>query len=192
MKSIFAAAATAALIASMPAHANSVISAGLKPVQECAVAAGKQNLTDRQTAKAMAACNAALNSDLSQTAIAGTLVNRGLIKAAAHDDAAAIADFDAGLSHDANLSAGYMSRGAALLRAGRFDAARADFDRAIALSATDLHVAYFNRGEAEEASGDTLAAYHDYRRSQELAPDFKPASLELARFQVVRRVADGH
>lgn len=192
MKSIFAAAATAALIASMPAHANSVISAGLKPVQECAVAAGKQNLTDRQTAKAMAACNAALNSDLSQTAIAGTLVNRGLIKAAAHDDAAAIADFDAALSHDANLSAGYMSRGAALLRAGRFDAARADFDRAIALSATDLHVAYFNRGEAEEASGDTLAAYHDYRRSQELAPDFKPASLELARFQVVRRVADGH
>ena len=192
MKSILAAAATAALIASMPAHANSVISAGLKPVQECAVAAGKQNLTDRQTAKAMAACNAALNSDLSQTAIAGTLVNRGLIKAAAHDDAAAIADFDAGLSHDANLSAGYMSRGAALLRAGRFDAARADFDRAIALSATDLYVAYFNRGEAEEASGDTLAAYHDYRRSQELAPDFKPASLELARFQVVRRVADGH
>ena len=192
MKSIFAAAATAALIASMPAHANSVISAGLKPVQECAVAAGKQNLTDRQTAKAVAACNAALNSDLSQTAIAGTLVNRGLIKAAAHDDAAAIADFDAALAHDANLSAGYMSRGAALLRAGRFDAARADFDRAIALSATDLHVAYFNRGEAEEASGDTLAAYHDYRRSQELAPDFKPASLELARFQVVRRVADGH
>lgn len=192
MKSIFAAAAIAALIASMPAHANSVISVGLKPVQECAIAAGKQSLTDRQTAKAMAACNAALNSDLSQTAIAGTLVNRGLIKAAAHDDAAAIADFDAGLSHDANLSAGYMSRGAALLRTGRFDAARADFDHAIALSTTDLHVAYFNRGEAEEAAGDTLAAYRDYRRAQELAPDFKPAGLELARFQVVRRVADGH
>ena len=34
-----------------------------------------------------------------------------------------------------------------------------------------------------------VAAYHDYRRAQELAPDFKPASLELARFQVVRRVA---
>jgi tetratricopeptide (TPR) repeat protein len=189
MKLIFAAAATAALIASMPAQANSVISAGLKPVQECAIAAGKQNLTDRQIAVAVAACNAALNSDLSQTAIAGTLVNRGLLKAAAHDDAAAIADFDAGLSHDANLSAGYMSRGAALLRAGRFDAARADFDHAIALSATDLHVAYFNRGEAEEAAGDTLAAYRDYRRAQELAPDFKPASLELARFQVVRRLA---
>lgn len=189
MKSIFAAAATAALIASMPAHANSVISAGLKPVQECAIAAGKQNLSDRQIANATAACNAALNGDLSQTAIAGTLVNRGLLKAAAHDDAAAITDFDAALSHDANLSAGYMSRGAALLRSGRYDAARADFDRAIALRTTDLHVAYFNRGEAEEAAGNTMAAYHDYRRAQELAPDFKPAGLELARFQIVRRVA---
>jgi tetratricopeptide (TPR) repeat protein len=189
MKSIFAAAATAALIGSIPAQANSVISAGLKPVQECAMAAGKQNLTDRQMAVAMTACNAALNSNPSQSATAGTLVNRGLLKAAAHDDTAAIADFDAGLSHDANLSAGYMSRGTALLRAGRYDAARADFDHAIELGTTDLHVAYFNRGEAQEAAGNTLAAYHDYRKAQELAPDFKPANLELARFQVVRHVA---
>lgn len=191
MKLIFA-AASAALFASMPAHAVSVISAGLKPVQECAVAAGKQNLSERQIANAMAACNAALNDDLSQIAVAGTLVNRGLLKAAAHDDTGAIADFDAGLSHDANLSAGYMSRGAALLRTGRYAAARADFDRAIALNTADLHVAYFNRGEAEEGAGDKLAAYHDYRRAQELAPDFRPAALELARFQVVRQVADGH
>ena len=117
MKLIFAAAtAAAADFASMPANAASVISAGLKPVQECAKFAGQQSLSDRQMANAMAACDAALKNDLSQTAIAGTLVNRGLLKAAAHDDVAAIADFDAGLSHDANLSAGYMSRGAALLR----------------------------------------------------------------------------
>ncbi len=192
MKLIFAAAAaTAALLASMPAQAVSVLSAGLKPVQECAIAAGKQGLSDRQIAYAMMACNAALRDDLSQIARAGTLVNRGLLKAAAHDDAGAIADFDAGLAHDASLPAGYMSRGAALLRSGRYDAARADFDRAIALGTADLHVAYFNRGEAEEAAGDKLAAYHDYRKAQELAPDFQPAALELARFQVVRHVADG-
>jgi tetratricopeptide (TPR) repeat protein len=83
-----------------------------------------------------------------------------------------------------------MSRGAVLLRGGRYDAARADFSHAIDMGTTDLHVAYFNRGSAEEAAGDKLAAYHDYRKAQELAPDFKPATLELARFQVVRRVAD--
>ena len=190
MKLIFAAAAAAAAVfASMPANAVSVISTGLKPVQECAIAAGKQDLSDRQMASAMGACDAALKGDLSQNAIAGTLVNRGLLKAAAHDDVAAIADFDAGLSRDASLSAGYMSRGAVLLRTGRYDAARADFDRAIALGAPDLHIAYFNRGSAEEAAGNKLAAYHDYRKAQQLAPNFEPASLELARFQVVRRVA---
>src|SRR3954464_3815868 len=118
MKWIFAAAATAALIGSIPAQANSVISAALKPVQECAMAAGKRNLTDRQMAVAMTACNAALNSDLWQSATAGTWVIRGLVKAAARGDTAPMADFAAGLSHDANLSAGYMSRGTALLRAG--------------------------------------------------------------------------
>ena len=193
MKMLFAAAAAAALFASMPADATSVVSAGLKPVQECAIAAGKQNLTDRQMRVAMAACDAALKGDLSQTAMAGTLVNRGLIQAAARNDAAAIADFDAGLSHDANLSSGYLSRGAALLRTGQYDAARADFDRAIALNTPDLHVAYFNRGEAQEASGNLVAAYHDYRKAQELVPGFQPAALELARFQVTpRRLADAH
>lgn len=191
MKMIYAAAATAALIASMPAHASTVVSAGLKPAQECAIAAGKQDLTARQINNAMAACDAALQGDLSQTGIAGVLINRGLLKVAMHDDTGAVADFDAGLSHDANLSAGYMSRGAVMLRTGRYDAARADYDRAIALNAADLHVAYFNRGEAQEASGNVVAAYHDYRKAYELAPGFQPATLELARFQVVpRRFAD--
>jgi len=192
MKLIFAAAAVA-LVAAMPAHAASTMSAGLLPAQECTTAAGATGLSDRQMKNAMAACDAALAGDQSKWARAGTLVNRGLLQVAAHNDAAAMADFDAALSRDANLSAGYMNRGAALLRAGRYDAARADFDHAIALNTTDLHVAYFNRGEAQEASGNLVAAYHDYRRAQELAPGFKPASLELARFQVTaRRVADGH
>ena len=86
-----------------------------------------------------------------------------------------------------------MNRGALLLKTGRYAQARADFDRAIALGTADLHVAYFNRGGAQEASGNLVAAYHDYRKAQELAPDFKPASMELARFQVTsRRLADTH
>lgn len=194
MKMIFAAAAAAAaLFASMPANAASVISAGMKPAQECAVAAGQLNLTDRQMRAGMAACDAALADDLSRTARAGTLVNRGLVQVAAGNDAAAIADFNAGLAGDANLAAGYLNRGAAFLRAGQYDAARADFDRAIALNTPDMHVAYFNRAEAQEASGNLVAAYRDYRMAQELAPGFQPAQVELARFQVTpRRVAVAH
>jgi tetratricopeptide (TPR) repeat protein len=194
MKIYFAAAAAIAVFASAPAHAVSVMSVGQTVQEDCFRAAQSQvraPLSQRSLANGIAACNVALTGDMSQLARTRTLVNRGILQAAAGNDTAAIADFDAGLARDHNLAAGYMNRGVALLRAARYDEARADFDRAITLGTTDLHVAYFNRGEAQEASGNLLAAYHDYRKAQELSPDFKPAGLELARFQVTeRRVAD--
>ena len=192
MKLIIAAAA-AALAISASAHAAPFQSIGMKPAQECTAAAGSTGLTDRQMQAAMAACNTALTGDLSKQARAGTLVNRGLLQVAAHDDRAAIADFSAAAKEDGRLAAAYLNRGTALLRAGRYDNARADFDQVIALNGADLHVAYFNRGEAQEAAGNVTAAYHDYRKAQELSPGFQPAQLELARFQVApRRLADNH
>jgi tetratricopeptide (TPR) repeat protein len=194
MKVHLAAAAVIALFASAPSQAASVMSAGSTVQEDCFRAAQSQArtaLSDRSLGNGIAACTAALTGDMSQLARAGTLVNRGILQAAAGNDAAAIADFDAGLARDPNLAAGYMNRGSALLRTARYTEARSDFDHAISLNTSDLHVAYFNRGEAQEASGDLVAAYHDYRKAQELAPDFKPASMELARFQVTsRRVAD--
>ena len=184
MKLYFAAAAAIALLASAPAQAASVMSAGRTVQEDCFRAATSPAQTGRAIANGIAACDVALTGDMSQLARAGTLVNRGILQAAAGRNDAAIADFDAGLARDPNLAAGYMNRGAALLHAARYDQARADFDRAIDLNTADLHIAYFNRGEAQEASGNLVAAYHDYRKAQELAPDFKPASLELARFQV--------
>ncbi|MDB5734443.1 MAG: hypothetical protein JWP16_276 [Alphaproteobacteria bacterium] len=191
MKLYFAAAA-AALLASMPVHAAPLTSVGLKPAQECAIAAAKSDtLTSRQLKTALGACNDAMTGDLSHLAMASTLVNRGLVNVAAHRDDAAMSDFNAAVAQSPDLSNAYISRGTALLHAARYDAARADFDQAIALGhAGNLHIAYFNRAEAQEASGNLVAAYHDYRKAQELAPDFKPASMELARFQVnERRVA---
>jgi tetratricopeptide (TPR) repeat protein len=194
MKLHFAAAAAIALIASAPAHAVSVMSAGKLPVQDCSTAAANAGvMSERAFNNGIAACNAALKGDLSHTAIAATLVNRGIIQAAASHDSDAVADFSAAIARDNTQAAAYMNRGTAMLRANRFDEARNDFDQVIALNANDLHVAYFNRGEAQEASGNLVAAYHDYRKAQELAPGFKPASLELARFQVTdRRMADNH
>jgi len=191
MKLYFAAAAVA-LLASSPSYAVSVMSAGQTVQEDCFRAAQAQTLSERQVRQGLSACNTALSGDLSQLARAGTLVNRGILEAAAGRTDAAIADFNAGLARDPSLSAGYMNRGAALLKAGRYSEARADLDRAIDMGTANMHVAYFNRGEAQEASGNLVAAYHDYRKAQELAPDFKPAGMELARFQVTsRRVADG-
>jgi tetratricopeptide (TPR) repeat protein len=191
MKLYFAAAATL-LLASSPSYAVSVMSAGQTVQEDCFRAAQTQSLSERQVRLGLSACNAALTGDLSQLTRAGTLVNRGILQAAAGRTDAAIADFNAGLERDPSLSAGYMNRGVALLKVGRYSEARADFDRAIDLGTADMHVAYFNRGEAQEASGNLVAAYHDYRKAQELSPGFKPAGMELARFQVTsRRVADG-
>ena len=194
MKLHFAAAAAIALFASTPSQAASVMSAGSTVQEDCFRAAQSQArapLSQRSLGNGIAACNTALTGDMSQLARAGTLVNRGILQAAAGNDTAAIADFNAGLARDPNLAAGYMNRGSALLRAARYEEARTDFDHAISLNTSDLHVAYFNRGEAQEASGNLIAAYHDYRKAQELAPNFKPAGMELARFQVKeRRIAD--
>jgi tetratricopeptide (TPR) repeat protein len=192
MKLYFAAAAAIALFAAAPSYAQSVMTAGPSVQEDCFHAAhAAQTLSARGLRVGVAACNTALTGELSQLARAGTLVNRGILQAAAHNDDAAVADFSTALARDPNLAPAYMNRGQAMLRAARYDEARSDFTRAIDLGAADLHVAYFNRGEAQEASGNLVAAYHDYRKAQELAPDFKPASLELARFQVTeRRVAD--
>lgn len=190
MKLYFAAATAVALLAS-PVHAASVISEGQTAARDCVIAAGKSAapLSERQFNNGMAACTAALKGDLSMKAQAGTLVNRGLLQVSAGDTNAAIADFTAGIERDPSLAAAYLSRGNALMQARRYSEARADFDQAIALKVSDAHVAYFNRGGAQEELGNKVAAYRDYLKAQELAPGFKPARLELARFQVNARVA---
>jgi tetratricopeptide (TPR) repeat protein len=191
MKLYFAAAAIA-LVAAAPSYAQSTMSEGRSVQEVCFRAAhASPNLSERGLRTAIAACNTALSGDLSQLARAGTLVNRGTLLAANHNDDAAVADFNAAITRDPGLAAAYMGRGLAMMRAERYDDARADFTSAIERNHADLHIAYFNRGEAQEAAGNLVAAYHDYRKAQELAPDFQPASQELARFSVTeRRIAD--
>lgn len=186
------AAVTIALFVAAPSYAQSVMETG-QPVQEdCYRAAqASQSLPDRGLRLGIAACNRALSGDLSRFARAGTLANLGVLEAAAHNDELAVADFGKALTWNANLAPAYIGRGLAMMRAARYDEARADFSRAIDLVPADPHVAYFYRGEAQEASGNLVAAYRDYRKAQELAPDFQPASVELARFQVTQRhIAD--
>jgi tetratricopeptide (TPR) repeat protein len=83
----------------------------------------------------------------------------------------------------------YINRGSALLRMARYEEARADFDRALSLGTDQPTLAYFCRGMAQEKLGALAAAYSDYKKAQSLSPDFKPAGIELARFQVTGRVA---
>src|ERR1700761_1737987 len=130
MKLYFAAAAIA-LFAAAPSYAQSVITAGPSVQEDCFRAAqSAQSLAQRGLRVGVAACNVALTHDLSQLSRAGTLVNRGTLQAAAHNDDAAVADFNAALTRDPNLAPAYIGRGLAAMRAARYDDARADFTRA--------------------------------------------------------------
>jgi tetratricopeptide (TPR) repeat protein len=71
----------------------------------------------------------------------------------------------------------------------RYGEARADIEQGMALNASNLHVAYFNRAVIEEESGDVKAAYRDYKQAVAIKPDFEPALRELARFKLVKRSA---
>jgi len=193
MKLHFASVAViACLSAAMPAQA-AVTVIGKGQIVDCFQAAAKASrgalpMMDRNDG--LASCSAALADKILAKDRTATLINRGLIETSAGEADKAIADFDAALVRDANMSEAYIGRGLALLRAERYEQARADFDRALALGTDNAHIAYFDRGVAQEKAGNIAAAYRDYKQALAIAPDFRPASDELSRFRVVdKRVA---
>ncbi len=134
-------------------------------------------------------CNQALNTILSDRDRAATYINRGVLKLSLSESHSAIDDFNAGLALDPDLGEGYVDRGAAQIALKQFDAAIKDIDKGLALGAKQPEIAYYDRAMANEAIGDINGAYKDYQQSLAAQPNFTPASDELKRFKVVRKVS---
>jgi tetratricopeptide (TPR) repeat protein len=161
----------------------------------CAQAAASQSaerILDAARHTAITTCNDALNNYLSVADRTATLVNRGILEVGARNTDAAITDFNAALARNPQMDAAYLNRGSALLSAARYDEARADFSRVIAMKGANTAVAYFNRGVAYEKSGNVSAAYSDYQQAQRINPSYQAANDELARFHANDRYADNH
>jgi tetratricopeptide (TPR) repeat protein len=175
------------ILGALPAQAATTM-IGDRPAIACAKAAAAQqpgaHISAPSNRVALGHCNAALRDKLRPSDRTATLVNRGIINAAMGRNDAALADYNDALARAPELPDAYLSRGAALMQLGRHQDAKADFDRALALNTDRAAIAYFNRGMANEKLGALPAAYRDYRQAQALAPDFKQAGIELARFQV--------
>jgi tetratricopeptide (TPR) repeat protein len=173
------------ILGALPAQAATTM-IGDTPAIACARAANAEqpgvSISSPSHRIALGHCNTALRDKLTADDRTATLVNRGILNAAMGRNDAALADYNEALARAPELAGAYLNRGAALMQLGRTQDARTDFDRALALNPTAI--AYFNRGMANEKLGALPAAYRDYRQAQALAPDFKPAALELARFQV--------
>lgn len=115
---------------------------------------------------------------------AGTHVNRGVMLLRSKDYAAARQDFDRAIELEPTLGEAFVNRGVAMMADQAWDAALADIEKGIALGVDEPAKAFYNRGLVHESLGDARAAFLDYRKAQELAPDWAAPARQLTRFTV--------
>src|SRR5689334_10766710 len=109
----------AALAATVPAHAATQM-LGDTPAIACAKFAAAANVSAPSNRSALTTCNKALADKLMPADRTATLVNRGIVNAAAGNTEAALADYNEALARAPELASAYLSRGATLMQVGRF------------------------------------------------------------------------
>jgi tetratricopeptide (TPR) repeat protein len=163
------------------ANAAVIVVYGRGPAQDCYVAAA----SDRHDRNSIALCDLALNHDfLTREDRAATLINRGVLQLRRGQDSRALLDFEDAVALQPEFGEGYVMRGIALVQLGRYPEAIDTLTRSIAMNPERPERAYFYRGAAYVESGDAHAAYADYQRAADLAPDWRSPRTELTRFEV--------
>jgi Tfp pilus assembly protein PilF len=140
--------------------------------------------SERANAQTLGICDRALSEEaLAPDDRVATFVNRGILKARLGDFPGATADYDRALKLDPTEAEAYLNKGTLVLKTGQ-DAgtARTLFDSALAHGTRRPEIAHYGRAVAQEFSGDISAAYSDYRKAAELAPEWEQPKKELARF----------
>jgi tetratricopeptide (TPR) repeat protein len=133
----------------------------------------------------MEICTMAIEDEASPVSErAGSYNNRGVLLFDEGKFAEALADFDQALALMNNLAAAHINRGYTLVAQKRWAESLPSFDRGIELGAPDPARAHYNRGIAHEELGHVRDAYYDYRKANELAPEWEEPKQDLARFQV--------
>jgi len=133
-------------------------------------------------------CNAALTESAHDPRlIVATHVNRGILRMRRGDMDGAMTDFTRASQLDPREAEAHFNRGALLLRQEQAAPAAAAFTQALEHSTRLPAQAHFGRAIAHEALGDVRAAYRDYRRASELAPEWRAPQTELGRFRIVSR-----
>lgn len=133
-------------------------------------------------------CSDAIESNsLDRTNLAGTYINRGIIRMRMGNYETALSDYALAEKLGPNRGALHLNKGAALIGTGQFEAALLSLNRALELETQDPYAAYYNLGLAHENLGQAETAYRNYQTALELRPDWELASRALERFTVVRQ-----
>ena len=142
--------------------------------------------TGRATAaQSLATCDAALANPLPAHDRAATFDNRGILKNALGDYAAAYSDFDNSIRLNNSLGDAWLNRGATLIRLNRVNEALNDIQQGLALGPTMRQVGYYDLGVAQQSLGRIPEAYASYRQALAEDPDCTPAANALKNFRVV-------
>jgi len=179
---LFAASAAACTIA-FPASADVVV-IGSNNARMCFLAAqsnGQYHRDDLQRCD-----DAVVEQSGGGAALVATYVNRGILRMRRGDMPGALADFDVATRLDPNEPEAYLNRGSVLLRNERVSDSIVQFDAALAKNTRRPALAHYGRGVAYEQSGNVRAAYRDYQRAAQLAPNWDEPRRELNRFRVAR------
>lgn len=176
--------ATAAVLAlaATPAAA-SVLVLGNDIAVDCSRAA----FAGRHDRASIETCTRALQEEsLARRDRAGTLVNRGVMLTRAGDYAAARADLDRAVALEPTLGEAFVNRGVVMMADRAYAEALAEIERGLELGVDEPAKAYYNRALVHESLMDAKSAYLDYRRAQELAPEWEAPRRQLARFTVTK------
>ena len=152
-----------------------------------AVACYQAVVEQRADRDAIGDCTRALDREiLTPRDRAATFVNRGILYLGIREEQRALADFNRAIVAEPTLPEAYTQRGLAQLYLRNYQAAVTDISHGLAMdrAPSEPFKAYYNRAVAYEELGNVRAAYADYRRANELAPEWDLARTELARFQL--------
>lgn len=156
---------------------------GSSSARLCFLAADSSSLPSNQDLRR---CDSALAEEaVAPRDIIATYVNRGILRLRRGDPDGAMRDFDEALRRDPGEAEAYLNRGSALLRRERTEEAVAMYSQAIQHNTRRPALAHYGRAMAYELLGNARAAYGDYRRASELAPEWAAPREDLLRFRVV-------
>lgn len=116
--------------------------------------------------------------------LAGTYVNRGTMFIGLKNWGAAMSDLNEAIRIDPSIGEAYVNRGGALIGLRRFQEAVDEINKGIALNPSELEKAYGNRALAKWSLDDLRGAYQDFRKAQELKPEWAWPAEQLAAFTV--------
>ena len=172
-----AAGAALTLFCAAAAHAQMAVSDGAH-----ARACFKAAKYGTNTEQGMAECGAAIDTErLGRTDLAGTYVNRGVLRLRLKAYALARADFDAAIDLEPTLGDAHIDRGTALIGEARYKEGIEEIRWGLVLGSEEPAKAYYNRAMAYEAIDNENAAYADLAKASELAPGWAAPRDEMKR-----------